>query len=82
VRSDRLPTAAMVARRRAEALVERLRERHAQGPFPEEDRVVGRLVAEGREPAAAAAPEATGPGASGRSAAWVADAAHRDPKAA
>jgi len=55
LRQDRLPTVEMVARRRGEAMVERLRETLAGGPFPHEDRVVERLVAEGRPPAAVAA---------------------------
>lgn len=50
IEREPVPTADMVARRRADALVERLRETLATGPFPHEAGVVQRLLAEGRTP--------------------------------
>jgi len=50
IQREPVPTADMVARRRADALVERLRETLATGPFPHEAGVVQRLLAEGRAP--------------------------------
>lgn len=48
IRREAVPTGQMVAARRADAIVERLRETIARGPFPHEGRVVERLLADGR----------------------------------
>jgi len=48
IRRERLPSAKAVATRRADALVARLRDTLAAGPYPAEARLVERLVAEGR----------------------------------
>jgi ATP-dependent RNA helicase DeaD len=50
IQREPIPTAEMVSRRRADALVERLRETLATGPFPQEAGVVKRLLADGRTP--------------------------------
>ncbi|MFM7108114.1 MAG: DEAD/DEAH box helicase [Planctomycetaceae bacterium] len=55
IRRGRLPTAEAVATRRADALVARLRETLADGPFPSASRVVERLVADGCAPTDVAA---------------------------
>jgi ATP-dependent RNA helicase DeaD len=49
IRRDRLPSGAAVAARRADALVARLRDTLAAGPFPTEAEIVKRLLSEGRE---------------------------------
>ena len=50
IRRERIPGAEAVAARRADALVARLRETLAAGPFPPEMRIVERLIAEGVAP--------------------------------
>lgn len=55
IRREAVPTGQMVAARRADAIVERLRETIARGPFPHELGVVERLLADGRPAAEIAA---------------------------
>lgn len=55
IRREPLPTAEMVAARRADALVAGLRTTIAAGPFPRAAKVVARLVGEGHAPADVAA---------------------------
>ena len=55
IRHERLPSAAAVAARRADAVVAGLRDTLASGPFPAEMKLVERLLAEGRTPADVAA---------------------------
>ncbi len=55
IQRERLPTAAAVAARRADALVAGLRDTLAAGPFPAEATLVERLLADGRSPAEVAA---------------------------
>jgi ATP-dependent RNA helicase DeaD len=55
IRRERLPSVEAVAARRADALVARLRETLAAGPYPAEAQLVERVLAEGRTPADVAA---------------------------
>ncbi|MFM9057953.1 MAG: DEAD/DEAH box helicase [Planctomycetaceae bacterium] len=55
IRSERIPGVEAVAARRADALVARLREAVAAGPFPAEARIVERLLADGGAPGDVAA---------------------------
>lgn len=55
IRRERLPSVETVAARRGDALVARLRETLAAGPYPAEARLVERVLAEGRTPADVAA---------------------------